>query len=244
MAIRGIDYAAEKTKEVIDNTLEYSSSSAFSGSTTGNGNRISVVPGSTTYFRKKYTSGSFVGQSLKLTAPKRPSIVSDNGDTISLKQFTVTVKFPATVSGFASNDISVSNATVKSISGTYKASIEPKNTGLVNLSIPANAVSEGNFSSSVLKVYYLKATGVNILPKLADIKLYPNPAIEKLVFEIDAEESKTYTVAIYNLSGKKLISESFSDKVSEVDLQNIKAGTYIVEINDGVSQQRRKLIKL
>ncbi|WP_157662413.1 T9SS type A sorting domain-containing protein [Polaribacter sp. SA4-10] len=73
------------------------------------------------------------------------------------------------------------------------------------------------------------------LPKA--IAVYPNPVKDKLCIQGVSKPSK---VSIYNVLGKLVFSETTS---SEVDLEGLQSGIYIVKIMDQQKETTRKFIK-
>jgi hypothetical protein len=69
------------------------------------------------------------------------------------------------------------------------------------------------------------------------IAVYPNPAKDKLFILGLSKPSK---VSIYNVLGKLVFSETTS---SEVDLEGLQTGVYIVKIMDQQKETTRKFIK-
>lgn len=67
-----IDYVNEKTGQNIPNTVEYDDNSEFLTPSLGDGSTITIVPGTTTYFRVKATSSDPAGGVQTLIAPARP----------------------------------------------------------------------------------------------------------------------------------------------------------------------------
>jgi surface protein len=72
---------------------------------------------------------------------------------------------------------------------------------------------------------------------LLAISVYPNPAKDKLFI---LGLSKPLKVLIYNVLGKLVFSETTS---SEVDLEGLQTGVYIVKIRDQQKETTRKFIK-
>jgi hypothetical protein len=67
--------------------------------------------------------------------------------------------------------------------------------------------------------------------------VYPNPAKDKLCILGLSKPSK---VSIYNVLGKLVFSKTTS---SEVDLEGLQSGVYIVKIRDQQKETTRKFIK-
>ncbi len=63
----------------------------------------------------------------------------------------------------------------------------------------------------------------------SEIKIFPNPTHGKLTIEVQNEQAK---FELYDLNGKLLISKELNSKVTNLDLQNIAKGLYLVKIKD------------
>ena len=74
-----------------------------------------------------------------------------------------------------------------------------------------------------------------------NVTLYPNPVIKNLTISIS---EGNYSVNIFNLLGQKLHSETTTNS-TEINMSSLKAGIYIVSINDLISQKSysEKIIK-
>ena len=80
-----VDYSNEKTTENITSAMEYSTSASFTGSTSGAGNPIAVIPGQNLYLRIKATESAFVSTAFLLTVPARPASPSFTIDFVNEK---------------------------------------------------------------------------------------------------------------------------------------------------------------
>src|SRR4030065_2051143 len=77
-----VDYALGKTGQVVNTDVEYSASSDFITSTSGDGSKLTLTPGQNLYFRKKATTSSFASASFLLNIPPRPAAPSATVDFI------------------------------------------------------------------------------------------------------------------------------------------------------------------
>ncbi|WP_055437497.1 DUF7619 domain-containing protein [Lacinutrix algicola] len=71
-------------------------------------------------------------------------------------------------------------------------------------------------------------------------KLYPNPATNQL--NISAVDSDQYSIAIIDLNGKEVYSDTFS-KLKTIDVSSLQSGFYMVSITNKKGRQNYKLIK-
>lgn len=62
----------------------------------------------------------------------------------------------------------------------------------------------------------------------ADIKIYPNPASDKLFIKYDAEIFKDATLALYDLSGRLIFKQNSTNELSIANLEN---GAYMVKFS-------------
>ncbi|NUM49846.1 MAG: T9SS type A sorting domain-containing protein [Flavobacteriales bacterium] len=89
-------------------------------------------------------------------------------------------------------------------------------------------------------IYVLDCTGINTL-QLSDngVKMYPNPAKNKLI--IESEKFIPNEIMIADLNGKILLSYKPNDKKSELDISVLNTGNYLVKIK---YNQGERIIKL
>ncbi|MBN1415977.1 MAG: T9SS type A sorting domain-containing protein [Bacteroidales bacterium] len=71
-----IDFYEEKTTVAVSPDFEYAYTADMSGAVAGNGSKLDIVTGTTVYFRKPQTSGSFASLIQTLAAPARPATPS------------------------------------------------------------------------------------------------------------------------------------------------------------------------
>lgn len=64
------------------------------------------------------------------------------------------------------------------------------------------------------------------------VKFYPNPASSYINFEFRLDNSKTYTLLVYNFIGKKMLELKPSDAKINVDLTSFYRGVYIFQLRD------------
>lgn len=78
------------------------------------------------------------------------------------------------------------------------------------------------------------------------VKVYPNPANEKLIVEANNEKENVVRINLFSLDGRKLYeyNSSFDKSIKkEISLSNLKQGMYIIQVFIGNSYQTAKFIK-
>lgn len=76
--------------------------------------------------------------------------------------------------------------------------------------------------------------------EFSNLRAYPNPV--KNTLHIDLNTSKTTSIEIYNILGKKVISELIQDS-GNINTQNLSPGIYILKITQGNTSISKKLLK-
>jgi hypothetical protein len=95
---------------------------------------------------------------------------------------------------------------------------------------------------------YSKIVKVNIIKSAENtFSVYPNPAHINFTAQFSSEEILNAQVSIYDMSGKKILSQNFiaseGTNSQNIDIAKIDAGIYIVEFTSGLIKNTLKLIK-
>ncbi len=61
-----------------------------------------------------------------------------------------------------------------------------------------------------------------------DIKIYPNPATEFVVFDVNST-SKTAIVEIFDINGKKVLHQELSDN-KQISVSHLNRGLYMYKL--------------
>jgi len=89
----------------------------------------------------------------------------------------------------------------------------------------------------------IKSKDKDLQQKVTDIKLYPNPAIDRLLIELPVSDNGI--VSIFDLYGKLIFKSSFNEQFLKISLQSIPAGFYnlIINGNSSVYQNKFEIVK-
>ncbi|RXJ52148.1 T9SS type A sorting domain-containing protein [Gelidibacter gilvus] len=74
---------------------------------------------------------------------------------------------------------------------------------------------------------------------IVDLSIYPNPVSNGKIY-ITTKENLTKIVEIYDVLGKKILSESLFGK--ELNISKLTVGIYILKIKEGNNSATRKLV--
>jgi hypothetical protein len=73
------------------------------------------------------------------------------------------------------------------------------------------------------------------------VQIYPNPAGSSVNIVPNIEGS--YTVEVFDFTGRKLISTVKDNGITELNIENLSTGTYLVRISSGNQSYTEKLVK-
>ena len=117
---------------------------------------------------------------------------------------------------------------------TINVDVSPINSLIINNnSTPSNRVMFDNISWTC---------GLLSTPEynLDNVKLYPNPIENNLTIELKSNVDTN--IEIYDILGKRVFNQQIKE-TSNLNLQNLKSGIYIVKITQGNSTITKKLVK-
>ena len=93
-----------------------------------------------------------------------------------------------------------------------------------------------------LVIYFQSATGIEEASASNNVEFFPNPADESVRINVSTENTGAQlNVEIFDLRGQR-ISESYVNNGQSIDIQDLKAGMYLVRINTGEQVMTKRLI--
>ncbi|WP_179334462.1 endonuclease [Winogradskyella costae] len=164
--------------------------------------------------------------------------ISDIFDTI--ENLTVTTK--RTFGGASGTFDLVVNGTIV---GTIPYGDDPITTTInVNVSPVTSLVINNNSSTSNRVMFDNLSWSCGLLSvadyNLDNLKLHPNPV--KNMLTVDLKSDVSTSIEIFDILGKRVLKHATS-KTTELNLQNLKTGIYIIKITQGNSTVTKKLMK-
>jgi hypothetical protein len=100
-------------------------------------------------------------------------------------------------------------------------------------------------TSSLWKIDFPKAVNTSVTENtLEEINLYPNPCKDKLHLQFNSA-GKNSLITVYDVQGRNLVMNEmeYSGNTTTLDVENLAAGTYILQIRNGDQVLRRKFVK-
>ena len=66
--------------------------------------------------------------------------------------------------------------------------------------------------------------------KTNDLKVFPNPATDKLNIEFSSDSGQAFDIALYDINGKLLFKKEGLNATGQIDLSNIKESSLILKV--------------
>lgn len=116
--------------------------------------------------------------------------------------------------------------------------ILPATTALVHNTTYYAIAVEGTCASNPLAITVSDLASAKDVTASAKIAYYPNPVTDRLTIEAN---DTIDTVKMYNMLGQTIVSETWNTNTGSLDVQDLNAGTYIVE---ATSSQGKKVFRI
>lgn len=92
--------------------------------------------------------------------------------------------------------------------------------------------------------YLLQISGSNAIDITPEdqFSIYPNPASDKLIIKAVSNHTEAYTIRLYDISGKIIMSLSADSELTELPLHHIEKGVYFLNMITRNSNSFSKII--
>lgn len=80
---------------------------------------------------------------------------------------------------------------------------------------------------------FVEVTGINEVQKQYGLKVFPNPATDKINVSFELAVSSNASYLIRDLSGRQIMSEAIRSSNQSIDVSNLSQGMYILEVRIG-----------
>jgi lysophospholipase L1-like esterase len=225
-----IDFVNEATNEAVGDSLKYSFASDFAAAYSGNNIPAPVIPGEFLYFKDTLTNPGVNIVYHVLSAPKRPS--APTNPAVDLSTFTFDWNNNPLFQNVGDYEYSLDSG-LTWYTCSQKPIVSPGSNGL-HVRVKATVNS---FHSNML--FLDPSTGINPLAS-EDIKIYPNPFSERFIISNPEEGSG---LNIYSADGRLLRSEIIGKGETEIDMRELRAGLYIIMLQDKSRSLGFRMIK-
>ena len=73
----------------------------------------------------------------------------------------------------------------------------------------------------------IEATNINL-----ELSVYPNPTTDRLTLAVKDTELNNLKFQLYDLSGKLIQQDQLRDQSTQISMQSLSAGTYLLKVSD------------
>ncbi len=81
-----------------------------------------------------------------------------------------------------------------------------------------------------------------IISRINNFRIYPNPATDFAILNINQSMTDDCVATVYNILGEKILSEKMNNYPHKINLSNLKNGIYLIEIKSLNGSSKQKLI--
>ncbi len=114
----------------------------------------------------------------------------------------------------------------------------------------ANGLAAGTYTITVTDSVGCVATNTAVVYSTASIddqgaglwNIYPNPVTDQLIIN-NTGTSGIVTIALYDISGRLLISTKYSDELYRLDMTLMEKGSYILQVNSDDQKRAFRVLK-
>lgn len=73
-------------------------------------------------------------------------------------------------------------------------------------------------------------TSIELANEFLDLKVFPNPAIEYIMLELEKELEQKLTYQIITVEGKQIQTNSFATRRQRIDVKSLPAASYVLQL--------------
>ncbi|MBL0235388.1 MAG: T9SS type A sorting domain-containing protein [Saprospiraceae bacterium] len=102
-----------------------------------------------------------------------------------------------------------------------------------------------NGEHTICKEIKLGTTGINSYDSKIGIEMHPNPAHDIIIINVEDYLPSKMLITIYDIQGKEVLHKRLYQGSNVIDLEDMNAGVYILEIKErGIMVRSEKFVKL
>ena len=160
--------------------------------------------------------------------------------------FNITCTFSEPVNGFDLVDLTVGNGTASNpvmvSSSVYTADITPTAAGNVTVDIAAGVATDlaGNPNIAAVQFVILNIPLGDVTLKGEAINVYPNPSTG--AFKIELGHVNDQIIKIFDLNGKSVYSDHVKQTVTDIEMNTLPKGIYMLHLIEGNKVTLKKII--
>ena len=96
-----------------------------------------------------------------------------------------------------------------------------------------NTGSNGSIAQGVQQPYEISiVNGIEVTEINLELMIYPNPTTDQFILTIANYNNENLTYKLYDISGKLIETEQLSKSKTSINVQDLKANTYLLHVFD------------
>lgn len=88
----------------------------------------------------------------------------------------------------------------------------------------------GNSNEGLQQPYEIFTFGVEDPFVSLELSLYPNPTTSSIFLKITKEDISNFGLNVFDANGKQILNQNISQQITEINLENFAAGSYILKV--------------
>lgn len=244
-AFNGNNYATVQDGAIItfsNNTTQVSgffiTNTTYAWKTIKNGNSLSRKFGDTTGTNSGgfYAQGSYPDYFKLVVYGYKGGVKKAD----SAQYYLADYRFTASINDYIVKNWQYLNCTAIGVVDSLVFKLRSSDNGSSGMNTPA-FFSIDNFTT-------VNTVGINELESVSNSVVFPNPTTNKVNITFDAKKETNLNFNILDLTGKILFSNALQSTLGsntiEVNMENLEAGMYFIEMSDSNASKRIKIVKL
>ena len=116
-------------------------------------------------------------------------------------------------------------------------------TGYVSFTIGQNITGKTSGDEGVVNAFIQQSYDISVITDATQeekinltISTYPNPTTDLLIIEINNIELDHFNYSVYDISGREICSNNINSNKTQISLNTMETGTYLVNVSDKYKQ--------
>ncbi|HBX52107.1 MAG: hypothetical protein A2275_04755 [Bacteroidetes bacterium RIFOXYA12_FULL_35_11] len=126
--------------------------------------------------------------------------------------------------------------------GGSSTQVSPTHTYTSGTSFQVKLVATNNCGTdTIVQTVTLNPTGINAIGNISNISIYPNPAFDSFVAEVEYLK-EDFVLSLVSITGQELFSKKLNSEQTIVSLDGIAKGVYMIKIQGSETLYLKRLI--
>jgi hypothetical protein len=146
--------------------------------------------------------------------------------------------------GDGTHDTTVLPVHTYSTGGYYNICLKvTDSTGCTTTYCDSSFLQKGTNTMISVKVFPGVSLGIDANPSNESIKIYPNPATNKITLDLSQLKDLHNIISIYDIQGQLILQELINEKQTDINISNFAKGLYVIKIHNEKQRIVSKFVK-